>query len=532
VGLDATGDVLSIGFEDTGYNDFSLTTDSKLVIDTSGNVGIGLTSPGAKLHVTQTGTGEPAGYFYSNTSMTVPCVQILQDGAGSSGPALLLRNDGNGHALQVDDGSSGNALFVINSLMNVGIGTASPTAALTIVGNGVSGAGSLKVSHTITGVAAFNDAGLELTGTTDIQSPGKIHLSGAGTNRDQIIIVNDGGSTIIGTERSTGASLAASTANYSTVIGAISNTPVHLIAWNTPRITILGDGKVGIGTTAPGSFLDINHGLQASSTLGAQASLGLRLYPHTGAPTIGQLGQIGLGLGGTYANIVISSIRTSTTAYGTDDLIFATKSGTTQAAPTERMRITSAGTFIVGDTSAASGSNSCTSISSGGTISTSRAATNAQTHHSFLNPNGTVGSITTNGSATAYNTSSDYRLKENVVLMSGSIDRVKALKPSKFNFIVDPDKTVDGFLAHEVSSIVPEAIIGEKDAMKDEEYEVTAAITRVVDEEGNVTTEAVDAVMATRSVPDLQGIDQSKLVPLLVSALQEAIARIEVLEGA
>ena len=76
------------------------------------------------------------------------------------------------------------------------------------------------------------------------------------------------------------------------------------------------------------------------------------------------------------------------------------------------------------------------------------------------------------------------------------------------------------------------AVTGTKDAMKDEEYEVTAAVEEVRDEDDNVTTEAAEAVMGTRSVPDMQGIDQSKLVPLLVAALQEAIARIEILEGA
>ena len=79
---------------------------------------------------------------------------------------------------------------------------------------------------------------------------------------------------------------------------------------------------------------------------------------------------------------------------------------------------------------------------------------------------------------------------------------------------------------------MPEAISGSKDAMKDEEYEVTAAVEEVRDEDDNITTEASEAVMGTRSVPDMQGIDQSKLVPLLVAALQEAIARIEILEGA
>ena len=72
---------------------------------------------------------------------------------------------------------------------------------------------------------------------------------------------------------------------------------------------------------------------------------------------------------------------------------------------------------------------------------------------------------------------------------------------------------------------MPEAVHGTKDAMKDEEYEVTPA---VVDDEGNETTAAV---MGTRSVPDMQGIDQSKLVPLLTATIQELIARIEALEN-
>jgi len=135
-----------------------------------------------------------------------------------------------------------------------------------------------------------------------------------------------------------------------------------------------------------------------------------------------------------------------------------------------------------------------------------------------------VGTITTNGSSTSYNTSSDHRLKENVVDMENATDRVKQLKPKRFNFIADDSITVDGFLAHEVQDIVPEAISGEKDAMVDEEYEVTPA---VMDGDTVVT----EAVMGTRSVPDYQGIDQSKLVPLLVASLQEAVAKIEALEA-
>jgi hypothetical protein len=135
-----------------------------------------------------------------------------------------------------------------------------------------------------------------------------------------------------------------------------------------------------------------------------------------------------------------------------------------------------------------------------------------------------VGSVTTSSTSTSYNTSSDYRLKENVVPMSGSIDRLKELKPSRFNFIADADTTVDGFLAHEAGEVVPECVSGEKDAMKMEDYEVTPA---VMDGETVIT----EAVMGEREVPDMQGIDQSKLVPLLVGAIQELTARLEALEA-
>ena len=84
--------------------------------------------------------------------------------------------------------------------------------------------------------------------------------------------------------------------------------------------------------------------------------------------------------------------------------------------------------------------------------------------------------------------------------MTGAIDRVKALAPKRFQFIADADTTLDGFLAHEAQTVVPEAVTGSKDE---------------VDDDGN-------AVM--------QGIDQSKLVPVLTAALKEAIVKIETLE--
>jgi len=196
-----------------------------------------------------------------------------------------------------------------------------------------------------------------------------------------------------------------------------------------------------------------------------------------------------------------------------------TSTGIDDNATSTAMTIDNSGNVLVGTTTVGGTGVTITSPESGGTFSTT-SNTVARNHIRFKNPNGTVGAITTSGTATTYATSSDYRLKENVIPMSGSIDRLKELKPSRFNFIADADKTVDGFLAHEAQAIVPEAVTGAKDAMKDEEYEVTPA---VMDGETVVT----EAVMGTRSVPDMQGIDQSKLSPLTISALQEAITLIE-----
>ena len=137
-----------------------------------------------------------------------------------------------------------------------------------------------------------------------------------------------------------------------------------------------------------------------------------------------------------------------------------------------------------------------------GGIATKQAGTGAASQMSFFNDNGRVGSIVTSGSATAFNTSSDYRLKADVESLADAVDRLDKLNPITFTFSADPETTLDGFLAHEVAEVVPQAIYGEKDA---------------VDDDGGIVA---------------QGIDQSKLVPLLVAAVQELSARVADLEAA
>tara|TARA_R100000406_G_scaffold70586_1_gene50872 strand:+ start:2851 stop:3693 length:843 start_codon:yes stop_codon:yes gene_type:complete len=168
----------------------------------------------------------------------------------------------------------------------------------------------------------------------------------------------------------------------------------------------------------------------------------------------------------------------------------------------ERARFISDGKFIVGATSTFDTVSAArVQISAGGAagLAITGNSTGGQSRLSFFNPNGRVGFINTSGSSTGYNTSSDYRLKENAVAISDGITRLKTLKPYRFNWKTDASTTVDGFFAHEVTA-VPEAVTGEKDE---------------VDSANN---------------PVYQAIDQSKLVPLLTAALQEAVGKIETLE--
>ena len=264
-------------------------------------------------------------------------------------------------------------------------------------------------------------------------------------------------------------------------------------------------GNVGIGTTSPTSKLNI-----AGLTM-AQASAGVELegnWPW-------------LKFKDTELNQDSWLQYIDGNNFYIKQIPYADRNAAPSTVGTERMRIDSVGKVNVNRTTSGGGSLNVKSHSS------SSFAMEFY-HHSN---DASVGSIITTTSSTSYNTSSDYRLKENVVPMSASIDRLKQLKPCNFNFIADATTTVDGFLAHEAQAVVPEAVSGDKDAMTTEEYEVTPAVEATYDEEGNELTPAVEAVMGTREVEDYQGIDQSKLVPLLTSALQEAVAKIEALEA-
>jgi hypothetical protein len=270
-----------------------------------------------------------------------------------------------------------------------------------------------------------------------------------------------------------------------------SNLTLTVPAQDGSLVTANSSGNVGIGTSSPLSLL------QLGNTSNANQSLSFS-FPDSATALINSTRLTG----GTIQSLRISA----------GDTIQAYTTGL------ERMRIDSSGNLLVNTTSttpASSNVNGSALLQFGGasfsrtnsiTIDTNRDGSNG-TIINFRRTGTTVGSISVTTTATTYATSSDYRLKENITPMTGALARVAALKPVTYSWKSD-GSTGEGFIAHELSEVVPDCVSGEKDA---------------VDSEGK---------------PIYQGIDTSFLVATLTAAIQEqqAIitelkARIEVLEN-
>ena len=257
----------------------------------------------------------------------------------------------------------------------------------------------------------------------------------------------------------------------------------------TQAMTLDASGNLGIGSTSPGSRLDVR-------TVSSAPIIRVTTNADGSGSAQGGLQWFETNSGAVSASI--TGIRGGG-AYNQTNLVFSTADG---GANTERARIDSSGNLLVGTTSQISNGLICASKSlflNGPAISLkdSASTTGGDIIRFVDQANTTIGAINRNGASTvAYNTSSDYRLKDNIQPMTGALAKVAALKPCTYKWKADGSEG-EGFIAHELAEVVPQCVTGEKDA---------------VDAEGN---------------PVYQGIDTSFLVATLTAAIQELKAEFD-----
>ena len=336
---------------------------------------------------------------------------------------------------------TGGSFIVSDASGNVGIGTGSPGGRLDV-------AGGFARFQSSAGYVSFGDNGYIRT-----DSSGFLQLQGGST----------------GTRFMNGAN-------------------------DSERMRITDAGNVGIGTSSPVSKLNVVGTTTGTATIG----YGAGTDPGTGDKTIGALDYYGHFNLGICASIEV--LKTSNPDYYNGNIIFKTRTNDA-GANTERARIDSSGNLLVNRTSNTS------------TVSQVALSYNANAGHcglgiqatvqndgtavQFINASGTVcGTISQSTSTTAYNTSSDYRLKHDIAPMTGALARVAALKPCTYKWNAD-DSSGEGFIAHELQEVCPDAVTGEKDA---------------VNEDGSIKP---------------QGIDTSFLVATLAAAIQELNAKVD-----
>tara|TARA_A100001515_G_scaffold44536_1_gene34992 strand:- start:42 stop:1169 length:1128 start_codon:yes stop_codon:yes gene_type:complete len=279
----------------------------------------------------------------------------------------------------------------------------------------------------------------------------------------------------------------------------------------TVAMRIAADADIGIGTLDPEGRLHIiggNLSGAGSVTAATDANLlvlesnesnGMSFINANDERAVIRFGTTGTG-GQNEASISYAHEAVSTT---NDRRCMIFKSG----GNSERMRIDSIGRLLHGCTSAGGGTsegqitiefpgNSRNAIKTRDTDNTGTV-----NHMVFVSGSAAVGTITGTTGQAFYNNLSDYRSKENDVKITDGIEKIKLLRPIRFNYKADKDTLCDGFFAHEVTAAVPTAVQGEKDA---------------VDSKGEI---------------DPQMLDTGKIIPVLTAALQEAITKIETLEA-
>jgi hypothetical protein len=442
-------------------------TSERMRITSSGNVGIGTSSPVFALQIRESSESTPSDSYISiwgnvtGSNSNTGGIRFYNHQSNPS--ADPVKQIGGIYAARHGDNYGGSLSFLtanastgsqtlstrmfIDSSGNVGIGTTTPT----FVNNTYSGL------H----IHAATATSLKLTNTTTGQ-----------TSTDGFELLQD--------------------AAGNAYIWNRENTNISIATSGTSRITITSDGNVGIGSTSPTHRLEVVK--SSPSSLGAIA----RFYH---GPSSDRSFEIGVHETTPFP-VYIQARNTGTTTnnisiqpYGGDVLI-----GTTTDQGSFRLQVENNAwmdnLYLSTTTNwgrLAIGHNGATTFAAG--FNNTDTSSTGQTTVNILRNGTSVGSITTTNAATSYNTNSDYRLKNNVTNMVGASVRLLSLRPVTFEWKVGGSG--EGFIAHELAEAVPLAVTGEKDA-KDSYY----------------------------GMPIMQSVDHSKLVPLLVSALQEAYAEI------
>ena len=436
----------------------------------------------------------------SNGLVTLDSSIVLDDNEGlfwgaTSGSNEYIVNNGSDLIL----GTGGSPKLTITSGGNVGIGTDSPSEQLNLMG-----------ANDYTSKIRFS------YGSSDTSYYTNFGYNSNGNNA--YLQIADGGaaSTIM-------------TWNYDGNVGIGTDSPEELLDVYTEgadptsilqiRANRTGYGSIRTnlktyagGSSATNKFTINFEGTDAltiSSGGNADFSEYVRVKGDTAAPTTGVGVEMAYNATSHLQRGQIGVYDRGNSAY--KELYFYANNYVFDVGGTPKLTITSGGQVFMNTTSSIG--TGVLSIKLGGTNKTLgirfRADSDGNYATAYENSSGTiVGKIIMNASSTSYETNSDYRLKENVTPITDALSRLNQLKPIRFNFIADAEKTVDGFLAHEVQDIIPEAISGEKDALSED------------------------------GTPKYQGIDQSKIVPLLTAAIQEQqtiiedlITRLETLEG-
>jgi hypothetical protein len=458
----------------------------------------------------------------------------------TTGTALSLTGDTSGE-LQIQTNNGATTAMTLTTGGNVGIGTTTPAYPVDIVSNSGSAVGiSLRGQATNIGIASFwsNDGVTRYSQIRSASDEFRVQAISAipitlYTNNTERMRIDSSGKVGIGT----------SSPSAKLSIVSASSTANTISDWNNHSI-ILGPNAgsstgsvmaLGYNTTSNESEITSLNPLVAWRSL-ALFSGGMRFCANNGAESmrIDSSGNVGIGTSSPATKLVVKgthvagegliniiadsgtryaalSLTNNTTQKGiifhdnTDNMIdiygaagqglrFTTNN-------TERMRIDSSGTLLVACTASPSSTNRGVSIGTNGPSGMQIAVANTLTagfagNIVFINGNGQVGSIDTSGTSTSYVTTSDYRLKENIAPMTGALARVSALKPVTYTWKADGTDG-QGFIAHELKAVVPDAVSGEKDA---------------VDDEGK---------------PKYQGIDTSFLVATLTAAIQELKAELD-----